>query len=56
MDPTQTEACSAVTAGIRCRLCGLIFDVEPIELGRAESDDTICIVCEQSDNYQMSLW
>jgi len=29
-----------------CRICTLIFDTDPIEIGRSPTDPTICIICE----------
>ncbi len=29
-----------------CRICTLIFDTDPIEIGRSKADPTICILCE----------
>lgn len=34
-----------------CRICTLIFDVDPLELGRAKSDTTICCICEVNAMY-----
>lgn len=29
-----------------CRICTLIFDTDPFEIGRSPTDPTICILCE----------
>ncbi|MBK8113310.1 MAG: hypothetical protein IPK44_01675 [Candidatus Accumulibacter sp.] len=50
-DPTQAANPSAGTVADQfksnlCRICTLIFDTDPIEIGRSPTDPTICILCE----------
>lgn len=30
-----------------CRICGLLFNRDPIDIGRSTIDPTICIICEE---------
>ncbi len=36
-------------------ICTLIFDADPLELGRAKSDTTICYICEEHIMYIIEL-
>ena len=41
------------TVGQRCRICGLIFDAEPADIGRGLIDPSICIICDEVNGMQI---
>ena len=38
-----------------CRICSLIFDAKPIEIGRSPNRPDICIICEDAMYYDIEL-